>query len=717
MDKVFTAISPAGEFAKYWQLVFEDPMPEISFAIDPSISKSGNDAYSFSLADGRLEVRGSNLRSQFYAVYDYFRRQGCRWYWDGDSIPARGKARPAPLSFTEESRFEFRGIRYFAHRGLTRFQAEHWGPEEWKKEIDWCLKNRLNLFMPRIGMDDTWQKAFPDIVPYPDPEEKLPEALEGYDDRSLFWSLQYRGELRLRFTKYARSLGLSIPVDFGTMTHWYSRTPLAYLKSAHPEFLPQRSSGYSQETGLVFDVRKPEYLDVYWRLSEAFMEAGYGTPELMHTIGLGERMVFADRAENHKLKVDVIRKLCGKVADNYPDSKVLLAGWDFYNTWSAEEVQALLAELDPAKTVIFDYEADARKGDVHKVEGGKLFTDFTQWGVVGKFPYVFGIFLCYESGIDIRADYELIAERQKAIAGDPMCKGYILWPEASHTDTFCLEYFTANSWNGESAPVVDMLKNFCASRYGADAPAMERAWNLLLHGSSCAGWGSNCVQELFYWSANYNDDPGTYPKYAEVSAFAESAPAIFRELASLDWSQPAVQRDAIDIARTACDRVNLFFRQKLFRSFDKWVAGEGDAQTVLEAAGEFDRMADILADILELHTDYSLYESLLRLDAIEKIRFRGFERTLKDNASAGYCRSHQYEVVRYWYVPLVNRFTAEIRRRISAGERKSMLEEKIAEEWNLSLKNEFLDRPLEKMRPTAPRTRAAFMEVVRTAAE
>ena len=60
------------------------------------------------------------------------------------------------------SQFEWRATRYFAHRGLRRFSAEMWGPEDWKREIDWLLKNRLNLFFFRLGMDDLFQKAFPE---------------------------------------------------------------------------------------------------------------------------------------------------------------------------------------------------------------------------------------------------------------------------------------------------------------------------------------------------------------------------------------------------------------------------------------------------------------------------------------------------------------------------------------------------------------------------
>ena len=50
-------------------------------------------------------------------------------------MPKRETIDLSGLDVHEEAHFEYRGIRYFAHRGLTRFQAEHWGPEDWKREI------------------------------------------------------------------------------------------------------------------------------------------------------------------------------------------------------------------------------------------------------------------------------------------------------------------------------------------------------------------------------------------------------------------------------------------------------------------------------------------------------------------------------------------------------------------------------------------------------
>jgi predicted AAA+ superfamily ATPase len=88
------------------------------------------------------------------------------YFWDGDVVPKRGEIDFAGLDVVEKPRFAYRGLRYFAHRGLHRFQAEHWDLDDWKRELDWCLKKRFNLFMLRTGIDDLFQRAFPGEVPH-----------------------------------------------------------------------------------------------------------------------------------------------------------------------------------------------------------------------------------------------------------------------------------------------------------------------------------------------------------------------------------------------------------------------------------------------------------------------------------------------------------------------------------------------------------------------
>lgn len=204
------------EFQKYYRLITAKDAPNniIEFSIDAGVSKSGKDAYRIqSMSPSSVRITGSNLRSVWYGLYDLLeRRGGCRWFWDEDIVPKKDAIDLSGLDVYEEARFEYRGLRYFAHRGLTRFQAEHWGLDDWKKEIDWILKRRLNVFMLRIGQDNLFQRTFPDVVSTPDASKPLKGTGRGYDNRSLFWSLEFRGKLRRDLQHYAFDRGLMVPM-------------------------------------------------------------------------------------------------------------------------------------------------------------------------------------------------------------------------------------------------------------------------------------------------------------------------------------------------------------------------------------------------------------------------------------------------------------------------------------------------------------------------
>ncbi len=705
-------VLPQAEFAKYHEAITGRKPDEsaLRLVVDSKISKTGRDAYSI-VSDGNGAcVTGSNLRSVFFGVYDLLeRRGGCRWFWDGDIVPKRDSIDLSGLNVHEESRFEYRAVRYFAHRGLTRFQAEHWGLDDWKREIDWCLKRRINCIMPRIGMDDTWQKAYPDVVPYPDPTKPIPEAGKGYDNRSLCWPLEFRGRLRKDFTAYAFARGLMMPTDFGTMTHWYSRTPEAFLAKKNPPFLPQATKNYGLPNARVFDVREREWLDTYWRLTEAYVEAGYGDLSLLHTIGLGERLVYEDRKKNLDFKIDVMNRLINLAAEKSPKAPVLLAGWDFYFRWLPEEVKALLPHLDPQRVIIWDYEADAIRNWNSKFQ--RLNSNFSDWGVVGNFPYTFGIFLAYEQSLDIRANYPLIEERQKLIENDPMCKGYIFWPESSHTDTFALRYFTENAWRpgGKTAEV--LLPKFCRDRYGRQAELFESIWRKTIPVGLMNEYWGNYASYLTSWLArlppnNYN----TFPMTQMLDRFRTANKAFF-ELQQVDWTDEFSIRDSVDLARTLLDRMIEMRRQQMVQAYLDWKKGVTSADIVTDRAQGFVAAVEAMTKMLALHTDYSLWESYERLDAVEKIVNPEFDHVLVDNAVNSYCRSHQYEAAANWYEPLAKLIAHDICQKVATGE-KNELDQEGYKKASMRMHDAMLTKPLYEMRPKVKRDIHAFRKIL-----
>ena len=691
------------EYDKYCRAITGKAPPPASFALDHSLDAKYDEYRIVSVNDG-IVFRGANRRALLYAVYDFLsRRGGCRWFWDADIVPKKATIDVSGLDVHEKSQHEYRGIRYFAHRGLTRFQAEHWGFDDWKREIDWCVKKRVNVMMLRIGQDDIFQRAFPDVCAYPDPAKPLPATGKGFSNRSLFWPLQFRGRLREQIVAYAQDRGLIVPEDSGTMTHWYSRTPIDFVQKMKPDFISEKGAAYNdgKGTGLVWDIRQQKWIDAYWQLTEAALKTyDNGDDTLIHTMGVGERKFSEDHDENIRVKLAIDKKVVDEAIRRHPDTRVLYPGWDFYYQWRGEDVKKFVSMLDPAKTIIWQYTSDS-------YDPGR--SNPLEWGIVGKFPYTFGIFLTYESGLDIRADYDLIRARESASKNDPFCVGYILWPESSHTDLLAAEYFAANGWRIDAVTTEERISTFCRDRYGENAATFEPIWQAVVPIST------NVLQET--WRNNYgsslvrimgdkwnyaNNDPKRWPAF-ERKLFSK-VPAMFRALADVDWNGDIVRRDTIDLARTVGDRLTLAAERNMMAAYFRWKAGSASAGADFErAVGEAKACAALMGHVLSLHTDYSLNDSLERLNAVEPVRNPDFGQVLLENAVNTYCASHQVEPALHLYPQLIDHVAAEIRSRMASGS-KEPLDAKGVQ----SLVEAFQRRPLVSLKGDTERTAANY---------
>jgi len=653
---------------------------------------ANSDAYSMVSASdsGRkfLFLSGGSGRATLYAVYDFFERQaGCEWFWDGDIIPRMDSIPMENLNVNESPRFMYRGIRYFAHRSLTRFQAEHWSMEEWDREIDWTLKKRLNLVMLRIGTDDVFQKAFPDIVPYPSNDGTFPEAIDrSFSDRTTPWPLQYRGEIRKHILQYARERELIQPEDVGTMTHWYSPTPKAFLDKVKPVCFGQVGGAYKDNPYAgIWDIRIDSNMDNYWKLTQAHID-NYGSPEMFHTIGLAERNVFGDRDKDVEMKLFAYRRIISKIRENYKNSPILIAGWDFYYPgWTAEEISRLLPQLDPANTIMFDYMSDLN------TDGKK--SNFMKWGVRHKFPYTFGIFHAYEWENELRGNYNYISERLPVVIDDPMCCGFFYWPENSHSDQLILEYFTHNAWRPDMITPEEAVAELCQKRYGQYSAQMKEAWLAALPLIQA----NNELPPVFRNLANYSAgtlNEATLERFKNtlqgVSPKTKDANTVLKIIASLPFGQgnSFVDRDAVDLARTILGRMFTVEFYKYLIAYNEKAAGKASSADVKRAG---DRAMSALAgirDVLSLHDDYSMNVSMDHLKSVNPDINPAFEHAFKGNAENGYCRTYISELFDWYYIPQMKVLLKGIGAADTADQMKAVVDD-------------FYTRPLASMKTPA----------------
>lgn len=608
---------------------------------DPEICE-GADDFSITAENGKITFASGCIRGLFYAVYEYFERYcSCRYFYDGDIIPQRKTLPAENIRFVKHFRYHYRGIRYFAHRSLYRFQAEHWNLEDWKKEIDFLLKKHFSFFMLRTGQIDLFQKAFPEIVPYPPEDGPAPEAvLRSYNDRTELISLQYRGELQKKVLSYAFERGLMHPEDMGPMTHWYSHTPKAFLEKIKPEFMGQTSKNYAREELQVWNCDDDQLLEYYMTLTKAHIRH-YGKGELFHIIGLAER-VFGSEKENFEIKKRTFFRFVRRLRQEYPHAPLLVASWDFMFRWKAREVREFIRELDPANTLILDYTTDSYY----------YANNFISWNLPHHFPWIFGIFQAFEPQADLFFDFEGIEEMYIPVQDDPQCKGMVLWSENSHSNPLLTEYLTKRFCGEEFS-----LARFCRDRYGEKyAGNMQELWELTREPFSCNSWCYSTVKDLLYPNHFHllsdlakvsSQNPSRlcsecerrYPILAIPEVFFEKAAALAQETIAY----PLIQRDLGDLIRSA---LMCLISREMCGNVKKLCTRnpeKADFTLLLE-------LVKLMGGLLETLPEHSLSATLEKTAQSGKLNSHG-EMTLKGNAENNYCRSYIYELYSAIYIP------------------------------------------------------------------
>jgi hypothetical protein len=668
-----------------------------------------------------LLVAGASGRSTIYAAYDFFRRQaGAEYFWDGDTVPRRPDLGLAGSDIAERPHFGHRGLRYFAHRGPHRFHAEMWDLEDWKREIDWILKKRMNLFMLRTGIDDLFQRAFD--LPYPPEDGVDPDAEpRSYNDRTSLWSLKYRGELRKQVLAYARERGLLHPEDTGTITHWYSHTPSTF-HAKFPDFPVTRDqkTGYSLASAAIWDVNNERAWDAYWKLTATHIRE-FGEPRMFHTIGLAERRFGTNEVENLNRKMQAYRRIQEVLRRSHPDAPLLIASWDLMGWWRNDDVKRLLGEFDPARTILLDYTAD--------VYGRKTYRD---WDASGRFPWIFGVFHAFAADSDIREDYAILRERIGEAAADPQCRGLVLWPEISHSNTLLLEYLAANGWRPDRLDAEAFAAEFCDRRYpSALSAGMKTIWRRFLPIAATHHWthggpeqkpGPPGVQfdphfRLLTGSDYTNLDEERVRRYvaelARLDSPLDAGSGILSDLAGAaeeGFVDERWRRDAIDIARTIASRALKAAMLQSCVAMEAWRTGRGDAASVRKMEGTSKALLRGLGDLLALSDDFSLHASLRRLEragplgGVEARVNPHAEQTLKGNSENNYCRAHQYELVRHVYGPEMDAYWEWVNLRLKSPGKDPWKRPASFTEARRAIQDRFYATPLADMAPPQERS-------------
>ena len=129
-----------------------------------SDEKPGLDGFAVKTIGNCLVLGGSNKRGTIYSVYhllETYMKVG--FFWDGDSIHKN-----CDIILPEIDLFERPAFRYRYSKSASECNAEYnythwWEFDEWKNEIDWMMKNKINVFVMNSGKPYVLKLVFEEL--------------------------------------------------------------------------------------------------------------------------------------------------------------------------------------------------------------------------------------------------------------------------------------------------------------------------------------------------------------------------------------------------------------------------------------------------------------------------------------------------------------------------------------------------------------------------
>ena len=671
--------------------------------------------------DGRkMEILAAGRpRALLYAVYRFFElRASCRYFWDGDITPAKKEIDFFDLAKYERPHFKYRGLAYCPHRSLKRFQPEHWDYDDWVKEIDWVLKKRFNTIWIRIGIEDIFRKAFPDIVQ--DHGYECPGAPEcSYDDRRLFWPLEYKAKLRKMVLDYAYARDLFHPEEAGAFTHWDTFTPQDFIDKVKPSLLCNATAVNLDTRHLHWDIREDLNLDNYFKVTQASID-NCGRPWIFYVRGISERSCFSEHKQNMKFKIYCYKRIITKIRTEYPFAEIWFHNWDLMcNQWKPEDVLELLELINDDPNIhMLSFTNDVEAG----------MNSVTEWGVPHTFPWLLAFFIANMPESELRGGYDLIENRLAIARKDPMCHGLLLWPEASHVDHFLYEYISRNGWEPDHIKADSLVDTFCEDRYTEQVPEMKKLWHDALsifrrrrkiYRDPANGISGFTITHQLNCSYIFDEMDmvrarNCFINYREA---IKKAPGIFQQLAHLAAGNPGemLDRDIRDLAKTTTLSLFEYLSAGTLILMEFWRNEQQEEyRNYAEQALEMRTgLLELFYLLLASSRENSLYDSLIQLGANPAHESNpDFEAVLKGNANNYYCRGNIAELVQYCYIPEAEVYCSWVRDGLRNGVQGRWKRPKYFETKSEEIQNRFMSTPLKEMKPDDAKAKAQLPDTL-----
>lgn len=422
-----------------------------------------------SLQDGGrryLVLLGASPRATLYAVYHYLEKC-CRvgFFADGEQVPRLDRMPVEGLELVERPRWPMR-----EYMMDCEYSSYWWGPEEWKKEVDWAAKHKFNVLSSNFDFTAIWRRVWKRFgVDVPPTSLSAPPFHPWANWHN--WAIHppypeafQRTQLDLakRFIQYGRSLGLKMAPDF---RGFLGQVPRDFYKKHRnrARFIEVDWVGF-KPPGVFIHPADPLYAEVAKAFAEEFQKE-LGTDHLWPGQTYCEMEPAKDRAETLAIEIAMLKRDLEAIRAVDPKAVLYTNSWTFLAR-SKENVKAFLDALPNDTVQVWEMPSDLERGE----------PQYRQLGYFHGKPWLFGFLYAYGGTTMIHGDLADLIKRAKDVAADPKadrCLGMAIQPESLRHNPIAFDLLSRAGWNPNGLDLNGFLEDYAVRRYGkAAAPKM-----------------------------------------------------------------------------------------------------------------------------------------------------------------------------------------------------------------------------------------------------
>ena len=558
--------------------------------IEISSDKPGLDGFVIkTLNDGGksyLVLSGSMDSSSLYAVYDFLERF-CHtgFFWDHERIPKNGSLKFNDIDISSRPYFEDR--QYYQCCAFT-YSTRFWGWQDWKQEIDWMAKKKLNVLFVCGGWEVAHHEALKALGVEP-PRLSFEEAPE-----LMFWA-QFREAEAVQTRQiiaYAHSLGIR------TTTPGTGGEVPKHFRKVYPDarYIALESVDGSS-TWTFLHPSDPLFFRAVREWNSNF-DRIFGTSNLYNAdvyCGMGRDYTFEERTQ---LNVDYAKSMTAVIKSISPDGKWVMSGWGFTdrNYWSGELLQAFFAAIPKGMALINNVGGEKIAGSYRALN----YFYGHNWGYTVLHADTGG---CTHLHGDLR---RLIRDSQDIIT-DPQarnCRAFYISPAILRHNSFFYDLAARLSWNPGDVTLEQYIRDYALCRYGQQgADGMSKCLKELTKTAYSATCRNN---KPYQFSATELLNPEQFESRAEgLSSLGKALDIALSE--SAQQVNTCYDRDIVDFSREYLARLFTGSYLDFMKAYKA-----GDRSGFDATAVRMRRIMDALEQIVALCPEYHIAEEINR---------------------------------------------------------------------------------------------------------